>query len=141
LQDKLVRAQRDLDEKEEAHSQHKMEEFGTGLENVIGLFSKSKRRLSTSLTKHRLTEQAKAAVDEAKGTLSDLQKQLTSLEQARQQALSQASERWAQMVDDVNEVPLTPLRKDVFLDLFGVIWLPYYVLQVGSEVIEFPAYE
>lgn len=141
LQEKLARAQRDLDQKEEAHSQRKIEEFGTGIENVIGLFSKSRRRLSTSLTKHRLTEQAKAAVDEAEGTLNDLQKQLAGLEQSRQQALSQASERWAQLVDDASEVPLTPLRKDVFLDLFGVIWLPFYVLQAGSEVIELPAYE
>ena len=141
LQDKLAHAQRDHEQKQEVLSQRKMEEVGTGLENVIGLFTRSRRRITTSLTKHRLTEQAKAAADEAGAVLNELQKQAASLDQAGQQALSEAGERWAHQVDDASEVPLTPLRKDVFLDLFGVIWLPFYVLHGGSEVIELAAYE
>jgi hypothetical protein len=140
LQNKLSNAQRTLQEKQSAHAQRQMEEVGTGVENVIGLFTHSRRRVTTSLTKHRLTEQAKAAVDDAQAALNDLQKQAAELEQARQQALAQANQRWGQVVDQVTEIPLTPLRKDVFIDLFGVIWLPYYVLQAGGQSIELPAF-
>lgn len=140
FREKLSREQREMQQDEQEYNERKMEEFGTGVENIIGLFSKSRRRLSTSLTKHRLTEQAKGEVDESRQVIKGLQDQLTELEKERQQALQQANDRWAQLVDDISEVPLTPQKKDVFLDLFGVIWLPHYVLRSGSETIILSAF-
>jgi hypothetical protein len=136
----LAHAERILQAKEEALSEREREEFGTKLENFLRWIGRNRRRLSSS-SKHRLTEQAQDAVNEARADIDDLQKHLDDLEQARQQARGEASDRWARLVEDVTEIPLSPLRKDVYLELFGVIWLPFYVLQVGSQVIELPAFE
>ena len=141
LKDKLERARRQLEMDEQEYNERKLEEFGTGVENFFGLFSKSRRRLSTSLTKHRLTEQAKGQMENSKQAVADLQDQITALEGDLQQVLQQVNEHWARLVDDVSEVPLTPQKKDVFLELFGVIWLPYYVLQAGNEVIQLAAFD
>jgi hypothetical protein len=32
------------------------------------------------------------------------------------------------------------LKKDVSLDLFGVAWFPYHLVQVGAELVELPGY-
>ena len=61
LQLKLSREQRELDADKSELSQRRMEEVGTHAENVLGLFMgrRSTRRLSSSMTKHRMAEQAK----------------------------------------------------------------------------------
>jgi len=50
--------------------------------------------VTTSLTKHRLTEQAKAAVDDARRLSMICKNKITELEQSRQQALTEVNQRW-----------------------------------------------
>ena len=140
LKDKMAREQRELQQQESQLSQRKMEEFGTGVENVIGLFTGSKRRISSSLTKRRMTEQARMNLDESKATLAAMAQQVNDLLKARQQAEQDVNDRWAALVDQVTEIPLTPARKDVYIELFGVAWLPFYVLTVNGQNLEVPAY-
>jgi hypothetical protein len=140
LKTRLANAQREVGQREDDYNQRKMEEIGTGVENVIGLFTKSRRRVTTSLTKRRLTEDAKAKADDAKAAVVALQNQLAALDKERQSALQQTGVRWAKLVDNISEIPLTPQLKDVYLELFGVIWLPFYVLKVGDRVVELAAY-
>lgn len=140
LKDKMAREQRELQQQESQLSQRKMEEFGTGVENVIGLFTGSKRRISSSLTKRRMTEQARMNLDESKASLATMAQQVNDLQKARQQAEQDVNDRWAGLVERVTEIPLTPARKDVYIELFGVAWLPFYVLNVNGQNIEVPAY-
>ena len=65
IKDRLLREQRELDEDEEELSQRKMEEVGTHAENLISLLAGRKRRMTTSLTKRRMTSKAKADVKES----------------------------------------------------------------------------
>ncbi|MEJ2600109.1 MAG: hypothetical protein P8Z00_17375, partial [Anaerolineales bacterium] len=63
FKERLLREQRELSEDETELSQRRMEELGTHAENFLSLFSRRRsRRLSTSLRRRRLTEQAKADV-------------------------------------------------------------------------------
>ena len=142
LQTRLRSEERELSQDESELSQRKMEETGTHLENVIGLFSKRKssRRLSSSLTKRRLTEQAKSDVEESLEVIADLKKQIDALEKEKQRAVDEINGRWGDVVNQSSEITLTPLKKDVLLDFFGVAWFPYHLLQVGSETIELPGF-
>ncbi|MDO9347643.1 MAG: hypothetical protein Q7T47_00035, partial [Anaerolineales bacterium] len=136
------REKRELKMDEAELSARKVEELGTHAENLLGVFSgrRASRRLSTSLTKHRLTEQAKEEVDESVEAIQAYQQQLTQLEQARQQALGESSSKWGDVVNDITEITLTPKKMDVYVNLFGVAWMPYYLLQSGNETIELPAF-
>jgi superfamily II RNA helicase len=142
LQTRLRSEERELSQDESELSQRKMEETGTHLENVIGLFSKRKssRRLSSSLTKRRLTEQAKSDVEESLEVIADLKKQINELEKEMQRAADEINGRWGDVVNQSSDITLTPLKKDVLLDFFGVAWFPYHLLQVGSETIELPGF-
>ncbi len=142
LQEKLAREERELSEDETELSQRKMEEMGTHAENIFGLFTgrKSSRRLSSSLTKRRLTAQAKADVEESREAIKDLQKQIAALEKEKAQALEEVNNRWGEIANQVSEITLSPLKKDVLLDLFGVAWMPYHLVQIGQQVEELPGY-
>jgi len=142
LQEKLDREQRELTADQTELSDRKMEELGTGIENVLGLFGgrRSSRRLSSSLSKHRLTQQAKADLDESVDVIANLKKEMAALQRERAQALENASQRWGEAANQVTEITVTPLKKDVSLDLFGVAWFPFHLAKVGDGLVELPGY-
>ncbi len=141
LKERLAREQRELSQDETELSQRRMEELGTHAENFLSIFNRRRsRRLSTSLTRRRLTEQAKADVDESLDAIDDYKGQIDALDQEKAQTIKEINDRWAQAANQVEEIPITPYKKDVFLDLFGVAWVPYHWVQVGDETIELPGY-
>jgi len=142
LEDKLSREERELRQDEAELAQRKMEAMGTHAENVLGLFvgSRSTRKLSSSLTKHRMTEQAKADVDESVEAIAQFKKQLAELDKERLRLAEEINNRWGNLVNQISEVTINPKKTDVFVNLFGVAWMPYYVVQTGDEKIELPAF-
>jgi hypothetical protein len=142
LEDRLAREERELRGDETELSQRKMEELGTHAENVLGLFGgrKSSRRLSSSLTKRRLTEQAKADVEESEDAIDQYKKDIQALEQERQEAIDEINSRWGDVVNDTSEVTVTPKKADIFVELFGVAWTPYYLVESGGGIVELPAF-
>lgn len=143
LQARLAREERELAEDQTRHAQRKAEEMGTHAENVLGLFTRrgSSRRLSTSLTKRRMTEQAKAAVEESIQAIADYKRQIAALEKEREEAVQAANLRRQAAESEVREVPLAALKKDVHLELFGVAWSPYHVFDLNGLSAEVYAYE
>ncbi len=119
-----------------------MEELGTHAENVLGLFMgrRSSRRLSSSLTKRRLTEHAKANVDESVEAIDQYKKELADLQARRQQAEEAVNASWGDVVNKITEITLTPKKSDIFARLFGVAWMPYYIVQSGAQTMELPAF-
>lgn len=142
LRTKMSREERELSENEAELSQRRMEELGTHAENIFSFLGKgrSSRRLSSSLTKRRLTEQAKADVEESESTIDDMKKQITALEQEKARTLEEVNRRWGDVVNQATEIPVSPLKKDVLLDMFGVAWFPYHLVSVGNELVELPGY-
>lgn len=142
LEDKLAREERELREDEAELSHRKVEEAGTHLENLTGLFGGRRKasRLSSSLTKRRLTEQAKAEVEESVNAIADYRKQISELEKRREETTAEINEKWGSAVNDITEMTVTPKKTDVFVNLFGVAWTPYYLVQTGAETLELPAF-
>jgi len=142
LQLKLEHAQREFDENQSEVSQRKMEEFGTGVENVLGFFGgrRSSRKLSTSLTKHRLTDQAKAKMEDSEQTIQQLKNQIVELEQEKSQNLAEINKRWGDAVTQTSTISVPAMKKDVLLELFGVAWFPYHVVKSGEETMELEGY-
>ena len=140
LKDKKSREERELREDEAELSHRKWEEAGTHLENIFGGGKGTRRRVSTSLSKRRMTEQAKADVDESVDAIVDYEKQIAELERRREKTISELNDKWGHVVNDITEVTVAPKKTDVFVNLFGVAWVPYYIIQTGTETIELSAF-
>jgi len=142
LADKLNREERELREDEAELSNRKVEEAGTHLENLTGLFGGRRKatRLSSSLTKRRMTEQAKSDVEESVDAIALYKSQIAELEKNREEVIAEINDRWGSVVSDSSEVTVNPKKTDVFINLFGVAWVPYYVVQTGDEKLEIPAF-
>jgi hypothetical protein len=142
LEEKLMRETRELREDEAELSNRKLEEMGTHFENLTGLFGGRRKasRLSSSLSKRRMTEQAKGDVEESQDAIDDFKAQLDDLERQRQQIISEIQDKWGKVVSDSSEVTVVPKKTDVFISLFGVAWMPHYIFRTAAETIELPAF-
>lgn len=142
LEDKLYREERELREDETELQNRKMEEYGTHAENVISLFagSRSTRKLSSSLSKRRMTENAKADVEESMQSIKQMQQQLSDLQREREDMAREITDKWGSIVSEISEVTINPKKTDVYVNIFGVAWKPYYLIQAGGETIELAAF-
>jgi hypothetical protein len=142
VQKRLAREQRELDEDQAEHSARKMEEMATHLENVIGIFggSRSRRRVSSSMTKRRLTSKAKADIKESKDVIEDFKRELEDLEIEMNDVVEEVEERWAEAASEIEETAFKPFKKDIHVEMFGVAWFPYWQVRAGEEVFELPGH-
>lgn len=141
LEDKLAREERELTEDQVDYEHRKWEERGNLAELGAGLIGLGRKKsLSSQLSKRRLTEKAKAEVEESVDAIAQYKEQIVEIEKRRKETIAEINSRWGDVVNDISEVTVTPKKSDVFVNLFGVAWVPYYVVQTGSETIEVPAF-
>jgi hypothetical protein len=141
LEKKLAREERELEQDEAELSQRKMEEMGTHLENVAGLFGLTRKgRMTTSLSKRRMTAQAKADVEESKDAIEEYKADLLELEAEAKEVIQEIDDQWTEVAAEINQIPVTPYKKDILVDLFGVAWIPYHLVEVEGRVVELPGY-
>jgi hypothetical protein len=114
----------------------RMEEMGTNFELFFSIFSRRKRSLSNALSKGRLTSSARAELEAADQALDSLQDESKDLEAQKNAALKEAQERWARAVGAIDEVPLTPLRKDIYVEVAALVWAPFYLLQAEGRTLQ-----
>ena len=87
-----------------------------------------------------MTEQAKADVEESQDAIDDFKTQLAELESQRQQIIAEIHDKWGKVVSSASEVTVVPKKSDVFITLFGVAWMPHYMIRTAGEMIEIPAF-
>jgi hypothetical protein len=133
---RMKREERELEEDRSDLSQRKMEEYGTHAETVLSLFGRRKKSLSRSLSKRRMTEKAEADVKESLQAIEEYERQVKELQAEEKEALEEVNERWEEIASQVSEIEVTPYKKDIQVELFGVAWFPYYIAQIGDQIEE-----
>jgi len=143
VQDRLEKEERELAEDESELSARKMEELATHAENILGLFggSRSRRRVSSSLTKRRMTTKAKADVEESQQVIDDLKQELVDMESELRAEIEEIQNRWAETATQIEETVITPYKKDIRVEYFGVIWKPFWQVESDDRTTELPAHQ
>ncbi len=141
LEKKLQEEIFDLEEDKQELSHRRMEEVGKGVENVLGLFTGRRRSITTSLTKRRMTAKAKADLEASEQDVKEVEEEMKEMEADLKEELEEVTERWGEAVDQVIEEPVSPYKKNIFIELFGLVWLPYYAFEKDSGWVTVPAFE
>ncbi len=126
---KKMKEEMELEKDKKTLNQRRMEEAGTGLSTVIGLFSGRKKSINSSLTKRRLTSTAKSNVDESEQMIKLYDEQVAELDQKMQEELAALKEKSTSTAGTIREVTVTPLKKDIVVELFGLAWSPVYAFK------------
>jgi hypothetical protein len=133
---RLEREVRELREDEAELDRRKQEETVSHAETLLSLFAKRRKSLSSSMTKRRMTQRAREEVDESEEAIEDFEKEIKDLEREKHEALEEVASRWEEIAQEIDEIRVTPYKKDIYIDLFGVAWFPYHVVRSGGDVLE-----
>ena len=141
LEDKLAREERELQMDQNELAGRKREESSNLLEIGASVFGVGRKRSVTSqFSKNRLTNKAKANVEESVDAIAQYKQQIADLQKQREDLVTQVNSKWGDVVNDITEVTVNPKKTDIFVKLFGVAWMPYYSVQTGGTLIELPAF-
>lgn len=137
---RLEREARELREDEAELDRRKREETVSHAETLISLFSKRRRSLSSSMTKRRMTVRARDDVDESEEAIEGFEAEIKSLNRQKEEAIEEEASNWEEIAKEINEIRVTPFKKDIYVDLFGVAWIPYHVIKTDDSLLEIPGY-
>jgi phage host-nuclease inhibitor protein Gam len=141
VEDKLIREERELRQDEEDLRNRNIETGLSGVETVAGMLGFGRKKsLSTSVSKYRMAQNAKEEVQESEDAITQYKRELADLERQRQEIEAEVNDCWGSVVNDISEVSIKPKKTDIYVNLFGVAWKPYYLVQSGAETIELPAF-
>jgi hypothetical protein len=140
LETRLSREENRLESYKDQLGHRRVEELGKGVENVLGMFTSSRRTVSTSLTKRRMTSQAKANVDKSQMEIKNIQRDIEQLKAEQADDLARVNQKWADALDQVVEEPVSAFKKDIYIERFGLVWLPFYAFEKGDDWVTVPAF-
>jgi phage host-nuclease inhibitor protein Gam len=99
--------------------------FDTAL-NVGGKFLDAlagrRVRLSTSVTKGRMTADARGRLKEAEEMLKNYQEELENLDVEMEDEKLALVDRWMAEAENVTEVKMTPTKQNIRITHFGILW-------------------
>lgn len=141
LEDKLKKEMQELEDDKLELSHRRMEEAGKGLETIVGLFAGRRRSISSSLTKRRMTSQAKADLEESEQQIIEIEQDMKEMQEELRKELEKVNEHWEDAISKVIEEPVSPYKKNIFVEMFGILWLPQYAFDQDGKWVTAPAYE
>jgi hypothetical protein len=151
LASKITKQKLEIDQKQGALNARRTDEIVKGASvagNVLlSLFGGRKSGLSSALSggsstlnKHRMAEEAAGRLDQEKQDLAAIEEQLALLEKNKESEKADVLEKWARVAEDIQEISVAPAKKDIYTELFGIAWLPYYTVKAGMEDRLIPAF-
>ena len=141
LQRKIEDQELDLKAAENAVSQRNLEGLATGGAAVLGMLTGRKRSLSSTMSKVRMASAAKDKKVAEEQDLKQLQAEMQQLLQQKDKAVKDVTAKWADVAAKISEIPLSPAKSDIFSEIFGVGWLPYYLTDNAGNQVEIPAFK
>lgn len=141
IESKLGKEESDLREDQAELQNRNIESYANLAELGASLFGLTRKKsVTTQFSKHRLAQSAKAQVQESQETIARLSNELEVLEKERDSLEAEINNRWGSIVSDFDEVSIKPKKTDIYVNIFGVAWMPYYIVQAGGESFELPAF-
>ena len=86
------------------------------------------------------TSQAKADVEESIDAIEELEHELAELAEEIETVVDEVEDKWGDIATEITEIPVNPFKKDILVDIFGVAWMPYHLVEAGGKVIELPGF-
>jgi hypothetical protein len=144
VQEKLRREKRELTADQAELDARKREEVLNLGESALNLFTgrRSSAMLSRASRKRTMTQKANADVEESVDAIKDLEEQLKTLEAEWEGVADDINIRWADTLEEIEEIEIGPRRADVIVEFCGLAWVPAWqvTLEDGRRV-DLPARE
>jgi hypothetical protein len=147
LEFKRRREERELAQDEAEYEARKREELLSAGESVLGFLTgrRSRRAISIASRKRRLTQQARADVEESLEAVEDYEAQIQDLQEELEEETAEVTERWAETIDVVEKVEVRAKKANISVEAFGLArvprWQVTYEDKGVTRQLSLPAYD
>lgn len=136
LEDKLRRKERELEAEKLEIRDRKREQMYTTGEAVLSIFKgRTNYTLSRMSRTSRMKRQTEADIEESRDVINEIQNEMIALEEEYERQLQSINDNWAKVANDVQEYTITPYKKDIHIELFGIGWIPYWYVQLDNQPV------
>jgi hypothetical protein len=141
LEAKLRKAARGKESDQRQADALRGEELATMGEAALSLLrGRTTYTVSRVSRSRRYKEQARDNVYEAEQQIAELDAQLGDAQAAMENELQAVNDKWAQIAAQVQDYRLNPLKKDIYLGVFGIGWKPYWMVLASNQPVLIPAW-
>jgi hypothetical protein len=139
IDEKIRRKERELNLEKRELADRKREEFFTRGEALLSLFKgRTTYTLSRTSRSARMRNQTKGQLTESEEVIADLEDQMDAAKQKFEAEIAGVNDRWAKVAAEVQNYTITPYKKDIQIELFGIGWIPYYFVEVNGQPLLLP---
>jgi hypothetical protein len=140
LEDRARKKSMRLDDRRDEHDARKLEEMISAGESIMQLMKgRSYYTLSRTSRMRRYTSSSENRLELAEQELTEIADGLQQTEYEMEQALQAVQDKWADAVRQIEEVRVSPYKKDINMVLFGIGWVPYWDTAINNAQVILPA--
>jgi len=140
LEDKIRKEARDLEANRAELADRRREQLFTAGEAALSLFrGRTTYTLSRYSRAQRYSRQTRADLLDSEQEIADLEDEMERQSRAMEAALKEVNEKWARIAAEAEEIKIAPYKKDIYLELFGVGWLPFWLAIINGQAVLLPA--
>lgn len=141
LDEKKQRKQLERLREEKELSARRRDEMFTGIESVLSLVRGNTKYTASRMSRaSRYAGQTNERLQESEYIIKDVERQQADLAAEFEAALRAVSDKWAAIVSQTQEYPISPLKKDIYLELYGVGWMPMWAVNLSGQAVLLPAF-
>ncbi len=140
LEDRRERKVRELEAERKELADRRREQLYTTGEAVLSLLrGRTTYTLSRSSRARRYTRQTEEDLTESEEVIRDIDQELDDLQTKFEADLREVNDKWGKIANETEDYLVTPYKKDIHIDLFGVGWMPNWYAIVNSQEVLLPA--
>ncbi|MBC7813391.1 MAG: DUF87 domain-containing protein [Burkholderiales bacterium] len=140
LEDKLRRKLREMESEEKELADRKREELFTTGEAILSLLKgQTAYTLSRATRAGRFRRQTKEDLSESEAVIAELQDEQQKLAEEFELALRAVNDKWAKVAAESSEQTVTPFKKDIQVEMFGIGWIPFWYAEINGQTLMLPA--
>jgi len=141
LEDKLRKEERELGAEKSEIQDRKREQLYTTGEAIFSLLQgRTNYTLSRMSRAQRYRRQTELDIGESQGVIAEIEREMYDLEQEYEQKLNEVNNKWAQLANNIQEYTITPYKKDIHVNIYGVGWVPHYYINMGGQPVVISAF-
>jgi Skp family chaperone for outer membrane proteins len=141
LEAKLRNKEQELDAERKELSDRRKEELYTTGEALLSIWQgRTNYTLSRMSRATRFRRQTKDDLEESHTTIREIELQMDALQQEFEQVLRTINDKWAQIATQTVDYIVSPYKKDITLELFGIGWIPYWYVVLNGQSVLLPAF-
>ncbi len=141
LEDKLRKEERELTAERSEIQDRKREQLYTTGEAIFSILQgRTNYTLSRMSRAQRYRRQTELDIGESQGVIAEIEQEMYDLEQEYEQKLNEVNNKWAQIAGNIQEYTITPYKKDIHVNIYGVGWVPHYYINLGGQPVVISAF-